>query len=86
MGISMLKRKVDTLLQSWKEKPDHKALILQGARQVGKTYSVREFGKENYAEYVEIRLLGIRKQSGSIDHASSDIIVEPVRQIQKGCC
>ena len=54
MGISMLKRKVDTLLQSWKEKPDHKALILQGARQVGKTYSVREFGKENYAEYVEI--------------------------------
>ena len=50
----MLKRKVDTLLQSWKEKPDHKALILQGARQVGKTYSVREFEKENYAEYVEI--------------------------------
>ena len=35
-------------LQEWKESPYRKPLILQGARQVGKTYSVLEFGREYY--------------------------------------
>ena len=41
-------RKVSEYLKQWKESPYRKPLLLQGARQVGKTYSVLEFGKNNY--------------------------------------
>ena len=41
-------RKVSEYLRQWKESPYRKPLLLQGARQVGKTYSVLEFGKNNY--------------------------------------
>jgi predicted AAA+ superfamily ATPase len=42
-------------LRNWKRKQDRKALLLRGARQVGKTYSVRALG-ESYDEMVEINL------------------------------
>lgn len=32
----------------WKNKPNRKPLILQGARQVGKTWIMKEFGRQNY--------------------------------------
>lgn len=35
-------------LEEWKKSPHRKPLILQGARQVGKTYSVLEFGRNHY--------------------------------------
>ena len=35
-------------LVEWKNSPYRKPLILQGARQVGKTYSILEFGREYY--------------------------------------
>ena len=41
-------RKVMGFLKSWKESEYRKPLILQGARQVGKTYSALEFGRAHY--------------------------------------
>ncbi|MDO4317976.1 MAG: ATP-binding protein [Lachnospiraceae bacterium] len=41
-------RKIMSFLKAWKESPQRKPLILQGARQVGKTYSILEFGREHY--------------------------------------
>ena len=41
-------RKIATFLENWKEDPHRKPLILQGARQVGKTYSLLEFGRTHY--------------------------------------
>ena len=41
-------RKISQFLLEWKQSPYRKPLILQGARQVGKTYSVLEFGRERY--------------------------------------
>ena len=41
-------RKIMKYLEEWKESPHRKPLILQGARQVGKTYSVLEFGRNHY--------------------------------------
>jgi len=35
-------------LLTWKNSPDRKPLVLQGARQVGKTYLLKEFGKKEY--------------------------------------
>lgn len=41
-------RKITSFLEAWKESSHRKPLILQGARQVGKTYSVLEFGRTCY--------------------------------------
>ena len=41
-------RKVYDYLKEWKESAYRKPLIIQGARQVGKTYAILEFGKEHY--------------------------------------
>ena len=41
-------RKIMAYLELWKESPYRKPLILQGARQVGKTYSILEFGRNEY--------------------------------------
>lgn len=41
-------RKITDFLKAWKESPHRKPLILQGARQVGKTYSILEFGRTHY--------------------------------------
>ncbi len=41
-------RKIMRFLEEWKESGHRKPLILQGARQVGKTYSVLEFGRTHY--------------------------------------
>lgn len=41
-------RKIIQYLLKWKTSPYRKPLILQGARQVGKTYTVLEFGRQNY--------------------------------------
>ncbi|HJA68128.1 ATPase [Lachnoclostridium sp. An169] len=41
-------RKISQFLEAWKESKHRKPLILQGARQVGKTYSVLEFGRLHY--------------------------------------
>lgn len=37
-------------LKAWKNKEDRKPLVLMGARQVGKTWLMKEFGKEEYAK------------------------------------
>ena len=41
-------RKIMQFLEAWKESEYRKPLILQGARQVGKTYSILEFGRTYY--------------------------------------
>ena len=41
-------RKIIEFLKNWQKNPHRKPLILQGARQVGKTYSLLEFGRTCY--------------------------------------
>lgn len=50
----MLKRKIDKYLEEWKASVDKKPLIVKGARQVGKTASIRYFGEKYYKYIVEI--------------------------------
>ena len=49
-----LNRKIIRELEKWKEEPRNKALLIKGARQVGKTTIVRQFAKENYKNFIEI--------------------------------
>lgn len=48
----MLKRKIYDALLEWKKKKDRECLLVQGARQIGKTFIIEEFGKKNYARYI----------------------------------
>ena len=50
----MLKRKIEKQLIEWKEKDEKNCLLVKGARQVGKTFSIEKFAKENYENYVYI--------------------------------
>jgi predicted AAA+ superfamily ATPase len=43
-----MKRNITTSLETWKSSPDRKPLILRGARQVGKTHTLKEFGKTDF--------------------------------------
>lgn len=51
---NMLKRKIFSKLEKWKEETNNKALLIKGARQVGKTTIVRQFAKSNYKNFIEI--------------------------------
>ena len=53
----MLKRKIDTYLTEWKSAGDLKPLIVKGARQIGKSYSIREFGKAHYDSLIELNFV-----------------------------
>ena len=48
----MLKRKATNFMKNWINTKDKKCLVVQGARQTGKTYTVERFAEENYEELV----------------------------------
>jgi len=50
----MLKRKMINRLVEWKNSKKRLALLIRGARQVGKTFIVREFARAHYKNFVEI--------------------------------
>lgn len=49
-----LRRKADQFLINWKNNADRKPLIVKGARQVGKTRTIRHFAEQNYENVIEI--------------------------------
>lgn len=53
-----MERKIISQLKQWKESPFRKPLILAGARQVGKTYILKEFGKQEYKHVAYINCDG----------------------------
>lgn len=67
----MLKRKIIKKLEAWKGTIANKALLIKGARQVGKTTVVRQFAKANYKNFVEINFeqMPVAKQAfeGNLD-------------------
>lgn len=50
-----MKRKIEDKINEWKSKSNGKtALLIDGARRVGKSYIVEEFAKQNYKSYILI--------------------------------
>ena len=83
--MELLKRKVDTYLDEWYRNPDHKPLIINGARQIGKTVSVRAFGKAHYESVVEINFV-LEKKFRSIfdDGYKVDTILKNITMLDPG--
>lgn len=67
-----MKRKVELYLESWKNNQDRKPLIIKGARQIGKTYSIEQFAYNNYNCVVKINFVE-QKQYKSIFDQGFDI-------------
>ena len=52
----MFRRNIEKLLLEWKNKKGRKPLVIRGARQVGKTSAVHQFGGKSFETYVYINL------------------------------
>lgn len=55
--MKLLERKIDGFLKSWKDDQERKPLIVKGARQIGKTQSIRAFGRACYESVIEINFV-----------------------------
>ena len=66
----MLKRKIQSYLEHF-YKVNKSALLLCGARQIGKTYSVREFAKRNFKYFVEVNFIDTPEAVGIFSSAKS---------------
>lgn len=51
-----MKRKISKALTDWKNNPKRMPLIVNGARQVGKTYIINQFGREHYLDVLYLNL------------------------------
>lgn len=55
--MKLLRRKIDRFLEEWKADANHKPLIVRGARQIGKTESIRQFARTHYTNVIEINFV-----------------------------
>lgn len=62
-----MKRKIEEKLLEWKNRNNHKPLIIDGARQVGKTHSILTFGKDYYKNTVYFNFENARELSKIFD-------------------
>ena len=80
--MAYLERKIDKFLADWKSRPDRKPLIVKGARQIGKTESIKRFAESAYGSVVYINFLE-KPIFGKIvsDGYSPDDIIRNITQI-----
>ncbi len=69
----MLRRKASEQLQNWIRTKNRKCLVVQGARQTGKTFTIKRFAEENYNEYIEINF---KMTPSAIELFSGDLNVD----------
>lgn len=69
----MLKRKIISKIEEWTKTKNRKCLVIQGARQVGKTFAVEHFAQNHYKELVEINF---KQTPSATEIFSGDLSVE----------
>jgi len=57
MDFNYIPRKIDAELIKWRQNPARLPILLNGARQVGKTESVRHFARHAYANFIEVNFV-----------------------------
>ncbi|MBR1405010.1 MAG: ATP-binding protein [Treponema sp.] len=88
----MLKRKFYDELYDWKMTKEKECLFVTGARQIGKTYIIEQFGLENYASYVYLNLFKHPEQrtifEGSLEpneiYKKLSLLLPDITFIEKG--
>lgn len=66
-----LTRKADAVLASWKADENRDPLIVRGARQIGKTETIRKFGREHYTSFIEINFITSPEYRGIVEEGFS---------------
>lgn len=80
--MELLRRKIDSMLEKWKDNPDHFPLIIKGARQIGKTESIRNFGRNHYRNVIEINFALQKQYRGIFDNGFEvDAIIKNISLI-----
>lgn len=80
--MGYLTRKADSFLIEWKNNVDRYPLIIKGARQVGKTETIRKFAEANYKSLVEINFITEPMYKAIIEEGfSADSIVKLISRI-----
>lgn len=69
----MLKRKATVFIENWAKAKEKKCLVVQGARQTGKTYVVERFAEDNYEELLEINF---KQTPSAAEIFSGDLTVD----------
>jgi predicted AAA+ superfamily ATPase len=64
-----MKRKIYSELVSWKNKSDSMPLIVNGARQVGKSYILQAFGKQEFENYIIVNLETDKALAGKFEES-----------------
>ena len=54
---TMLYRKIESFIRNHLESKNNKILLIEGARQIGKTYIIRKVSKELFPNYIEINFV-----------------------------
>ena len=52
----MIERKIYREMKAWKEAPNHKPLLIKGQRQVGKSFIIEHFAKQEYEDYILLNM------------------------------
>jgi len=84
MEVVMYRTAIEDL-KRWKERTDRKPLLIRGARQTGKTWLMKEFGKTSYEQYAYINF---ESNSGMKNLFISDFDIERLLsglQVEAGC-
>jgi hypothetical protein len=71
----MLKRKIMQVLIDWKQHKNKECLLVKGARQIGKTYIIDKFARENYRSYIYINF---EETPGLCDIFNGDLSVDEI--------
>ena len=85
-----MEREIYEKMLKWKNDPYRKPLIIYGARQVGKSYIVKEFGEKEYEGFVELncdqdeRIADLFEHGFRTDRLISDIEILSGQKILSG--
>lgn len=75
-----MKRNIEKQLLEWAQKRDRKPLLLNGARQVGKTYILKDFGKDNFPD---VHYFDLEEQKHVLESVFTEGSLDPELIINK---
>lgn len=66
-----MNRKIDKFLEQFYSSKDSPSLLVTGARQIGKSYSIRKFGKSHFKNFIEINFIENKNAAGIFKNSNS---------------
>lgn len=66
-----MNRKIDKFLEKFYSSKDSPSLLVTGARQIGKSYSIRKFGKSHFKNFIEINFIENKNAAGIFKNSNS---------------